>query len=221
MGEPTVTNTDKRPRDAIPNFELTVQPMGFWQLVWSDYERTLLERDEVLSLSRVLFIPRLVVNPSLQLAFLVRLAQKGPRLLLRPVRLLQNLVFSSEICEFSGENAIEMGPAIAFPHPWNVIIGNGAKIGAGVTIYNNIGIGGDRHQRRGTGVHRAARLGDRSVIYAYSAIQGPYDVGHDAVVGIHVVLDEHVPAGALRSYRALRLAGEWPGEDRPHWRRSR
>lgn len=211
--------TDRAPTEAAA-LELTLTDMTFWQLAWSDYEMALLERREETLRSRLLYLPRLLLNPSLQLAFLVRLAQKGPRSLLRPIRLLQNLVFSSEICEFGGDSAIQIGPAIAFPHPWNVIIGHGTQIGAGVTIYNNTGIGGDRHQRRGTGVSRAAKLGDRSVIYAYSAIQGPYDVGQDAVVGIHVVLDGDVPPGALRTHRKLHAADEWPGEGRPRWRLS-
>ncbi len=165
-----------------------------------------------------LFLFRFLLNPSLQFAFLVRLAQKGPSLLLNLIRFLQVVVFSSEVWGFKGENGIVLGPGVAFPHPFNIIIGYGTEIGAGVTIYNNTNIGGDRHKPPGGTVTHAARLGDRCVIYAYSAIQGPYDVGHDAVVGIHVVLDEHVPPGALKTIRKLRLREEWPGEDRGHWR---
>jgi UDP-3-O-[3-hydroxymyristoyl] glucosamine N-acyltransferase len=98
------------------------------------------------------------------------------------------------------------------------MIGRGTKIGAGVTIYNNTNIGANRHLPKGSTVDQAARLGDRSVIYAYSAVQGPFDVGQDAVVGLHVLLDESVPPGGLKTQRKLRLAGEWPGEERSFWR---
>ncbi len=200
------------------DLELTAPEMSFRELVWSDYEVTLLERDEPRWRSRLLYLPRLLINPSLQLAFLVRMAQKGSRPLLLLIRFVQVIFFSSEIHKFDGEDRIVLGPGVAFPHPWNIIIGGGARIGAGVTIYNNTNIGGDRHMPRGGVVRRAAQLGDRVVVYAYSAVQGPFTVGHDAVVGLHVVLDGDVPPGALRSYRRLRLAGEWPGEERTHWR---
>lgn len=198
--------------------ELSTPSMSFARLLWSDYVAALLGRDETVVTSRLMYAPRLLLNPSLQLAFLVRLAQKGPRVLLSVIRWIQVIFFSSEIHQFQCEDPIELGPAVAFPHPWNIIIGRGTKVGAGVTIYNNTGIGADRHLPRGGSIDaRAVRLGDRCVIYAYGAIQGPFDVGHDAVVGLHVVLDENVPPGALKSYRQLRLAGEWPGEERAHW----
>ncbi len=198
--------------------QLTVADMSFRELVWSDYEASIVERDESPRRRALMYPVRLLLNPSLQLAFLVRLAQKGPSFLRYPIRYAQIMFFSSEIHEFRGEGATVLGPAVAFPHPWCIIIGGGARIGAGVTVYNNTGIGADRHLRHGSAQSRGPRIGDRSVIYAYSAIQGPWDVGHDAVVGIHVVLDEHVPPGALKSYRRLRLAGEWPGENRARWR---
>jgi serine acetyltransferase len=176
---------------------------------------TLVDRDESPLVSKLLHLPRLLLNPSLQLAFLVRIAQKGPVVLLYPLRWLEVIIFSSEIHGFRGPGGIVMGPGIAFPHPWSIIIGRGVEIGAGVTIYNNTNIGSDRHlPRTELAQLPTPRLGDRSVIYAYSAIQGAWDVGHDAVVGIHVVLDEHVPPGALKTVRKLRSAGEWPGEQR-------
>jgi serine O-acetyltransferase len=201
-------------------FELTAPRLSFFELVWSDYEVGLVERTESRRLSKLFYLPRLLLNPSLQLALTVRMAQKGPRPLLNLIRWVQVTFFSSEIHRFPFEDGIELGPGVAFPHPIGIIIGGSTRIGAGVTIYNNTNIGGNRHAPSSSAVpaETACRLGDRSVIYAYSAVQGPYDVCNDAVVGIHVVLDGHVPPGALRSYRSLRLAGEWPGEDRVHWR---
>jgi serine O-acetyltransferase len=218
--DPHVGARSDAPSEAA--LELSAAPMSFLALVRSDYEALLVERDEPRGLSMLMYLPRLLLNPSLQLAFLVRVAQKGPLLLVYLSRLIQIMVFKCEICEFRGEEGIEIGPAIGFPHPWCIIIGRGAKIGSGVTIYNNTGIGADRHlPHSGVIGGRAARLGDRSVVYAYCAIQGPFIVGHDAVVGIHVVLDEDVPPGALKSYRRMRLAGEWAGEGRARWRPAR
>jgi serine acetyltransferase len=202
--------------------ELTAPAMSFFELLWSDYQVGLLERGESPLRSKILYLPRLLLNPSLQLAFLVRLAQKGPRPLQLLIRYVQVVVFSCEIHRFQTDDTIVLGPGVAFPHPFNIIIGGGTQIGSGVTIYNSTNIGGNRHMPRTANVSgddSACRLGDRSVIYAYTAVQGPFDIGHDAVVGIHVVVDGHVPPGAMRSYKTLRLAGEWPGENRTHWRR--
>ena len=194
--------------------------MTFWQLVWSDYEASLLDRPEPEPRwkSRLFAPPRLILNPSLQFALLVRMAQKGPRWLLHPIRWLQIVLFSSEMYVFRGPAAIDLGPAIRFPHPVNILIGGGTKIGAGVTIYHEVTMGGDRHWTRGKPADRSPRIGDRAVIYSKVSIQGPYTVGDDAVVGIQVVLDEDVPPGALKSRSSLRLAGEWSGEERSYWR---
>ena len=205
---------------ALPrlDIELTCPEMSFLELVWSDYEAGLVDRNEPEWRSRLLFPLRLILNPSLLFALLLRIAQKGPPVLLYPIRIIQIMCFSSEIHGFRGPDAIEIGPGISFPHPFGIMIGRGTKIGAGVFVYNNTNIGANRHLPQGALVDEACRLGDRSVIYAYTAIMGPFDIGEDAVVGIHVVLDEHVPPGALKTQKKLRLAGEWPGETRSHRR---
>lgn len=209
---------------AFDEFELSAAPeLGFRRLVWSDYEVLLAHRSESVLRSKLLYLPRMLLNPSLQFALTVRIAQKGPRPLLNLVRLIQVWLFSSEVHSFGFEDGIELGPGVAFPHPFNILIGGGPKIGAGVTIYNNTQIGGNRHVPSGGHVQpgTACRLGDRSVVYSYAAIQGPYDIGHDAVIGIQVLLESHVPPGALQTFRGIRLAGQWPGEGRAQWDNSR
>ncbi|HWE33156.1 MAG TPA: hypothetical protein VG410_06705 [Solirubrobacteraceae bacterium] len=199
------------------DFELTSPPMGLRELLWSDYQMAIVERDESPARSRLLWPLRVLINPSLLFAFTVRLAQKGPRWLLYPLRIIQVMCFSSEIHSFHGEDPLQIGPGISFPHPIGIIIGPGTKIGAGVTIYNNTNIGTNRHVPRREVARSTPRLCDRCVIYAYSAVQGPFDIGPEGVVGLHVVLDEDVPGGALKTHRLLRLAGEWPGENRTYW----
>jgi serine acetyltransferase len=198
--------------------QLTAPAMSFRQLVWSDYEMAIIDRPDSTLGKVVKFLPRLIFNPSLQLALLVRIAQKGPRILTFPIRWLQVVMFSCEIYGFSGPHALVLGPGVAFPHPCNIIIGAGTKIGAGVTIYNCAQIGTDRHIVTEDGEINAPMIGDRAVIYGYTALQGRYTVGHDAVVGTRVMLDADVPPGALRTINRLRLAGDWPGETRTTWR---
>jgi serine acetyltransferase len=206
-----------------PAIKLTTPELGFWQLVWSDYEAGMYRAGRSASKLRaaLLWLPRLLLNPSLQLAFLVRVGQKGPGLLLHPVRWLQVVLYSSEIWWFRGESAIVIGPGIVFPHPINVLIGPGTVIGTGVTIYNNIQLGADRHFEEKLAddavAERAAWLGDFSILYAYAIVQGPFAIGERAVVGLRVQLDDHVPPGALKTQRTLRLEGEWPGEQGSRW----
>ena len=128
------------------------------------------------------------------------------------MRWLQVVLFSSEIYWFQRDGAIELGPGISFPHPFGIIIGPGTRMGAGVTIYNNTGIGSDRDWRVGHLNDRTPTIGDGAVVHQYTAVQGPYRVGERAVVGAYVVLDADVPAGALRTRGGLKLPGEWPDE---------
>lgn len=183
--------------------------LGFWQLVLSDHRMT--REGESTMRTVALLLPRLLLNPSLQLAFLVRVAQRGPRAVQYPVRLLQIVLYSSEIYWFRREQALDIGPGISFPHPMGIILGPGTRIGKGVSIYNNTNIGADRSFVPGNQLERTPQLGDGSVVYAYAVVQGGWEVGHDAVVGLRVMLDCDVPAGALKTINRLRLRGEWPG----------
>ena len=199
------------------------EELSFWRLVWSDYEAGMYRagRRESALRAALLYLPRMLFNPSLQFAFLVRLGQRGPSILLHPIRWLQVVAFSSEVWWFYDDYPIVIGPGVVFPHPINVLIGPGTVIGEGVTIYNNTNIGADRHFEERTAddevAKRAANLGDGSIIYAYSIIQGPFRIGERGIVGLQVVLDEDVPAGALKTKSRLRLEGEWPGEQGSRW----
>jgi serine acetyltransferase len=215
----------KEPKvDGNFEIELTIPELSFWQLVWSDYRAAMYLGGEEESVRRaaLLFLPRMLINPSLQFALLVRIAHRGPKLVQYPIRWLQVILFSCEIYWFKGPDAIEIGPGVVFPHPYGITIGPGTKIGAGVTIYNFTNIGADRHWMPGahdhTGEGRTPVLGDRSVVYGYTIIQGPWRIGHDSIIGLRVFTDTHVPPGALLTQKRLRLAGEWPGEThRGYW----
>jgi serine O-acetyltransferase len=190
--------------------EVTIPRMGFWRLVVSDCRAHHADREESGLRFALLLMPRLFYNPSLQLAFLVRVAQCGPSLVRHPVRWLQVALFSSEVYWFGkGEDSIRIGSGLNLPHPINVLIGAGATIGSNVSIYNNVSIGTDLAGLPHDVWQRAATVGDRAVIYPYATLMGPYGVGNDAVVGMHVMLHEDVPAGALKTVGRLRLRGEW------------
>jgi serine acetyltransferase len=202
---------------AVTDIELTTSDWGFWRLVWSDYEASAVEHRESHRIMLLKLVPRFLFNPSLQLAFLFRLATKGPAWLLFPVRWLLIVMFNCEASTSRGSERLVIGPGVTFPHPVNILIGP-TEIGAGVTIYNNTTFGSNRHvPSRGVG-SGIPRIGDRAVIYGYTSVQGQLVIGHDAVVGTRVALESDVPPGALRTYRGQRPAGEWAGEGRERWR---
>ena len=212
------TNGPRAPKSIEPR-----KPLGFFRLVWSDYCAHFAERPEPATRAALKLPLRLLFNPSLQLALLVRLAQRGPGLIHHPIRWLQVAIFSSECYWFRGSQAvrIEIGPGINFPHPSNIIVGAGTKIGAGVTIYNNVTVGTDVSGVPNDVSGRAPIIGDGVFIYGYANVQGPRVIGRRAVIGKWVVVQEDVPAGALATARGIRREEEWdrsriwPGES-PH-----
>jgi serine O-acetyltransferase len=189
---------------------VTIPSPGFLRLVWSDYRFHTADRGESTRQAALRFLPRMLLNPSLQLALLVRIAQCGPGIVLAPVRWLQVVLFSSEIYYFRSDNPIRIGAAINFPHPICVLIGPGSEIGSNVAIYNNTEIGSDRPGVPSQlDLSRISRIGDNATILPYATVLGPFTVGHDAMVGLGVILNEDVPPGSLKTKRHLKPPGAW------------
>jgi serine acetyltransferase len=187
-----------------------VPRLAFRHLVWSDYRAHFAERPEPLPSAALKFPIRLLLNPSLQFALLVRVAQCGPTFLQHPIRWLQIVLFSSECYWFrGGDERVQIGPGINFPHPANVFIGSGTVIGSNVTIYNNVTLGTDMSGAPDKVWERAPVIGDGAFVYGYGNVQGPRTVGRNGVVGKWIILTEDVPPGALMTPKGVRLKGEW------------
>jgi serine O-acetyltransferase len=199
--------------------EITTPKLGFLEYVISDHVAAR-SAPEPRSRTLLLLLPRILLNPSLLFAFTVRLAQCGPVAVQFPVRLFQVAMFSSEIYWFNRPGALEIGPGICFPHPINIIISGGTRIGSNVRIYHNANIGTDRDFIAGEEVSRGPVIGDGATIYSYCVVQGPWKIGEDSVIGVRVMVDEDVPPGALKTLRRLRRRGEWRDE-RPRRRGAR
>jgi len=98
---------------------------------------------------------------------------------------------------------VAIGAGFAMPHPVGVVIGTGAIVGEGVTLYQNVTIG-----QAGKGTFVYPRVGDRVTIYAGAVVVGDIEIGDDVVVGANAVVlrsfsnGQHVvgaPARALSS----------------------
>jgi len=86
-----------------------------------------------------------------------------------------------------------LGPGLFIDHGTGVVIGETAEVGADVTIYHGVTLGG-------TSLHRGKRhptVGDRVTIGAGAKILGPITVGHDSRIGANAVVVKPVPPDSV------------------------
>lgn len=122
-----------------------------------------------------------LLNPSIKLAFLMRLASGGKWLgYMARRRLLRQ--FSCDV----SPGAQILG-AIYLPHPIGIVIGSGAKIGPGVSIYQQVTLGADKRGSYPT-------IGAGAVIFPGSVIAGNVTIGERAVIGAGLFVSKDVGA---------------------------
>tara|TARA_Y100001968_G_C19394892_1_gene737687 strand:+ start:559 stop:1014 length:456 start_codon:yes stop_codon:yes gene_type:complete len=88
----------------------------------------------------------------------------------------------------------EIAPNVKFPHPTGIVIGDGVKIAANVTIYQNVTLGAARSGERCS--RRYPEICSDVVVFAGATVVGAVTVGTGAVVGASAVVIKDVPAGA-------------------------
>jgi serine acetyltransferase len=196
------------PGDSAVTPQATVPEWGFFRLVLSDYRYFYRYSQESMRRSVALLVPRVLLSPSLQFSILVRAAQRGPAWLARLVAYLQVMLFSSEVFAFHQGPGIALGAAIAFPHPYGVMVGPGSVIGSRVTIYHHTMIGTDRRWFQGEKL-RPPVIGDDVVVGGASRVLGPFKVGEGAVVGLNVFVREDLPPMSTLLLSGVRFAGKW------------
>lgn len=157
-------------------------------LVARDYERCYRVRREPAWRRWALALPRLTFNPSLHAVVLIRLALAGPRPLMvvwRPLLLAKHAIDLDHRCR--------IGPGFYLPHPFGIVLGAGATIGADVLLYHNVSVGGWALDGRG----RPPVVGDGVTVYSNSVIADGVRVGAGALVGTGCVIEEDIAAGAV------------------------
>jgi serine acetyltransferase len=80
-----------------------------------------------------------------------------------------------------------IGPGLRLPHPFNVVIGEGARVGEGCTLMHNVTI------QRGVGT----RIGDGAVVGTGAVILAGADVGDRALIGACSVVRGAVPSASV------------------------
>ncbi|HEX2708101.1 MAG TPA: serine O-acetyltransferase EpsC [Solirubrobacterales bacterium] len=88
--------------------------------------------------------------------------------------------------------AAEIGEEFFIDHGSGVVIGETARIGARVTLYQGVTLGGTGFQRG----KRHPTLGDNVTVGSGAKLLGPIAVGDGAKVGANTVVVEDVPPGA-------------------------
>ncbi|MBK9740031.1 MAG: serine O-acetyltransferase [Actinobacteria bacterium] len=86
-----------------------------------------------------------------------------------------------------------LGPRLFIDHGSGVVIGETAEVGADVTIYHGVTLGGtslDHGKRHPT-------VGDRVTVGAGAKVLGPVNVGHDSRIGANAVLVRSVDSHSV------------------------
>jgi serine O-acetyltransferase len=108
-------------------------------------------------------------------------------LLPRTISYLTRMVTGVEI-----HPAAEIGQGLFIDHGSGVVIGETAKIGKCVTLYQGVTLGGTGFQRG----KRHPTLGDNVTVGSGAKLLGPIAVGDGAKIGANTVVVEDVPPGA-------------------------
>ncbi|WP_248308006.1 serine acetyltransferase [Bosea sp. AS-1] len=125
----------------------------------------------------------------------MRLRQWGP-----VGRLLGMLVWRLSVmvtgCFISARARIEGG--LKLPHPVGIVLGDGVRIGRGVTIYQNVTLGLARFpETASVSPDLYPTIEDGVVLYAGAVVLGSVTVGANAVVAANAVVTRDVPAGTV------------------------
>lgn len=86
-----------------------------------------------------------------------------------------------------------LGPGLFIDHATGVVIGETADVGAEVTIYQGVTLGGTSLEQG----KRHPSVGDRVTIGAGAKVLGPVTIGHDSRIGANAVVVKPVPANSV------------------------
>lgn len=101
-----------------------------------------------------------------------------------------------------------IGPGLFIDHGMGVVIGETAEIGAEVTLYHGVTLGGTSLAKG----KRHPTIGDRVVIGAGAKVLGAITVGEDSRIGANAVVVKEVPANSV----VVGVPGQVVVRSKPH-----
>jgi serine acetyltransferase len=173
---------------------------GLLPLIVSDYVALYREKNEPPGRMALLFLPRFAQHPALHATAMIRLALATPKFLFGIWRTLLIAKHSIDI-----NRDMQIGPGLMLPHPINILLGWGLRVGANVTILHDCSIGGHptdlKKPLKRPDTDELGQvcpvIGDRVTIYMKSVILGPITIGDDAVIGARAWVVKDVAAGEV------------------------
>ncbi len=101
-----------------------------------------------------------------------------------------------------------IGPGLFIDHGMGIVIGETAEIGAEVTLYHGVTLGGTSLEKG----KRHPTLGDRVVVGAGAKILGDILIGADSRIGANAVVVKPVPANSV----VVGVPGQIISRSKPH-----
>ena len=101
-----------------------------------------------------------------------------------------------------------IGPGFFIDHGMGVVIGETAEIGADVTLYHGVTLGGTSLEKG----KRHPTIGDRAVIGAGAKVLGAITIGEDSRIGANAVVVKSVPANSV----VVGVPGQIVQRSQPH-----
>ena len=101
-----------------------------------------------------------------------------------------------------------LGPGLFIDHGMGVVIGETAEIGADVTLYHGVTLGGTSAEKG----KRHPTVGDRVVIGAGAKVLGAITIGEDTRIGANAVVVKSVPPNSV----VVGVPGQNIARSKPH-----
>jgi serine O-acetyltransferase len=101
-----------------------------------------------------------------------------------------------------------LGPGFFIDHGMGVVIGETAEVGADVTLYHGVTLGGTSTEKG----KRHPTIGDRVVIGAGAKVLGAIEIGEDSRIGANAVVVKSVPPNSV----VVGVPGQNISRSKPH-----
>jgi serine acetyltransferase len=89
--------------------------------------------------------------------------------------------------------SVSIGPGLRLPHPQNIIMATGSRLGSGCTVYHNTTVASNN---RRPGIPRA-RIGDDVIVGVGVIVMGDVEIGASTILAAGSTIAKSVPPGSL------------------------